>query len=281
MNSGVRHIAYEIGEVEPYINWIYFDYAWGVGGKAPEERDRLRGDAARLLRELDGNYHTHALFGIFDAHSEGDDIIVGDVRIPMLRQQTPHSEGQPCLCLSDFIAPASTSVQESSVYAQIGVFAATVDRALTHDMAGDDPYQKMLVQTVADRLAEATAEKLHHEVRTRYWGYAPDEQLTMSQIHAEQFQGIRPAIGYPSLPDTSVNFILSDLLDMKQIDIRLTESGMMTPHASVSGFMFAHPQAHYFSLGKIGEDQLRDYARRRGVPVELMRGFLANSILKS
>ena len=103
----------------------------------------------------------------------------------------------------------------------------------------------------------------------------------MSQIHAEQFQGIRPAIGYPSLPDTSVNFILSDLLDMKQIDIRLTESGMMTPHASVSGFMFAHPQAHYFSLGKIGEDQLRDYARRRGVPVELMRGFLANSILKS
>ena len=139
----------------------------------------------------------------------------------------------------------------------------------------------MLVQTVADRLAEATAEKLHHEVRTRYWGYAPDEQLTMSQIHAEQFQGIRPAIGYPSLPDTSVNFILSDLLDMKQIDIRLTESGMMTPHASVSGFMFAHPQAHYFSLGKIGEDQLRDYARRRRVPVELMRGFLANSILKS
>jgi cobalamin-dependent methionine synthase I len=138
-----------------------------------------------------------------------------------------------------------------------------------------------MAQTVADRLAEATAEKMHQEVRTRYWGYAPDEHLSMQQLHIEAFQGIRPAIGYPSLPDTSVNFILSDLLDMKQIGIRLTESGMMTPHASVCGFMFAHPKARYFDLGKIGEDQLRDYAHRRGVPVELMRRFLANSLLKN
>ena len=102
----------------------------------------------------------------------------------------------------------------------------------------------------------------------------------MEQIHREDYQGIRPAVGYPSLPDTSLNFILSELLGMKKIGIRLTESGMMMPHASVSGFMFAHPQAIYFDLGRIGEDQLVDYARRRGIPMELMRRFLQSSLLK-
>ena len=102
----------------------------------------------------------------------------------------------------------------------------------------------------------------------------------MEQIHREDYQGIRPAVGYPSLPDTSLNFILSELLGMKKIGIRLTESGMMMPHASVSGFMFAHPQARYFDLGRIGEDQLADYARRRGIPMELMRRFLQSSLLK-
>jgi cobalamin-dependent methionine synthase I len=121
---------------------------------------------------------------------------------------------------------------------------------------------------------------MHEEVRRHYWGYAPDEQLTMQQTHNEEYQGIRPAIGYPSLPDTSVNFILDKLLDMKQVGIRLTENGMMTPHASVSGFMFAHPLSRYFDLGKIGEDQLRDYAHRRGLPVELVRKFLQASLLK-
>jgi cobalamin-dependent methionine synthase I len=138
----------------------------------------------------------------------------------------------------------------------------------------------MLSQTLADRLAEGTAERMHEEVRRHYWGYAPDEHLTMQETHLEKYQGIRPAVGYPSLPDTSVNFILSDLLNMKEIGIRLTESGMMIPHSSVSGFLFAHPQSRYFDLGKIGEDQLRDYARRRGVPVELMRHFLQSSLLR-
>ena len=122
---------------------------------------------------------------------------------------------------------------------------------------------------------------MHQEVRVFHWGYAPLENLSIQQLHIEAFQGIRPAIGYPSLPDTSLNCILSDLLDMKQIGIRLTESGMMMPHASVSGFMIAHPKARYFDLGKIGEDQLFDYARRRGVPVELMRRFLTNSLIKN
>ena len=112
------------------------------------------------------------------------------------------------------------------------------------------------------------------EVRRSIWGYAPDEKLSVAELLREDFQGIRPAVGYPSMPDTSVNFIIDRLIDLKQIGIRLTESGAMKPHASVSGLMFAHPKAHYFELGRIGEDQLRDYARRRGLPVELIRRFL-------
>ena len=134
------------------------------------------------------------------------------------------------------------------------------------------------MQLLADRLAEATAERMHEEVRKHYWGYAKDENLSIPEMQVEKFQGIRPAVGYPSLPDTSLNFVIDQLLDMKQIGIRLTESGAMRPHASVSGFMFAHPQAHYFSLGKIGEDQLQDYARRRGLPVETLRKFLAANL---
>ncbi len=144
----------------------------------------------------------------------------------------------------------------------------------------EDVYRRMLAQVLSDRLAEGTAELMHLQVRKTYWGYAPDENLSMKDIHAEHYQGIRPAVGYPSMPDTSVNFIIDSLIDMKRIGIRLTASGMMNPHASVSGLMFAHPQAHYFDLGKIGEDQLRDYARRRGVPVELMRRFLSMSLMK-
>jgi cobalamin-dependent methionine synthase I len=138
-----------------------------------------------------------------------------------------------------------------------------------------DPYQKMMVQLLADRLAEATAERLHEEVRKEIWGYAPDEHLTMAELHTEKFQGIRPAVGYPSLPDTSLNFVLDKLLAFRQIGIRLTESGAMKPHASVSGLMIALPEAHYFSIGKIGEDQLHDYAHRRGLPVETLRKFLS------
>jgi cobalamin-dependent methionine synthase I len=132
----------------------------------------------------------------------------------------------------------------------------------------------MMMQLLADRLAEATAERMHEEVRKKYWGYACDEQLSIADMLQEQWQGIRPAVGYPSLPDTSLNFLIDELVDMQQIGIHLTESGAMKPHASVSGLMIAHPKAHYFSIGKIGEDQLRDYARRRGMNVDDTRKFL-------
>ena len=275
MDGKVHHIIYKVGELKPYINWPYFDYAWGVGSKGRHERTELRREADAMLVELEGRYSAHALFGIFTANSDGDDILVDGIRIPMLRQQHASGTNKTSLCLADFVRPLSKGVPD-----EVGVFATTVDAALEKDFATADPYRKMMAQTLADRLAEAAAEKMHQEVRTSYWGYAPDERLTIQQLHIEAFQGIRPAVGYPSLPDTSVNFILSDLLDMKQIGIRLTESGMMMPHASVSGLMIAHPKARYFNLGKIGEDQLRDYAARRGVPVELMRRFLSNSLIK-
>lgn len=256
-------LHYEIAELEPYINWPYFFFAWQL--RQQEEQERMRREAEQKLQELAGRYRAHALFLLLDAHSDGDDIVVSTgKRIPLLRQQ----KGNPCLCLADFVSPDNDKV---------GVFATSADIGLETDFDGD-PYEKMLVQLLADRLAEAAAEKMHEDVRRHYWGYAKDEALSMADLHAERFQGIRPAVGYPSLPDTSLNFVLDELLDLKQIGIRLTESGAMRPHASVSGLMLSHPQARYFSLGKIGNDQLSDYAHRRGLPIEVIKKFLAANL---
>lgn len=270
--------SYEIHDVQPYINWDYFYYAWQL--RTPDQQQQCRREAEQVLAQLEGRYRSHALFELFEAHAEGDDVVItltanrspvtchlspvncqlSTLTLPLLRQQ----QGD-CLCLSDFIHPG---------HDHIGVFATTVDMGLETDF-DQDPYQKMMVQLLADRLAEATAERLHEEVRKEIWGYAPDEHLTMAELHTEKFQGIRPAVGYPSLPDTSLNFVLDKLLAFRQIGIRLTESGAMKPHASVSGLMIALPEAHYFSIGKIGEDQLHDYAHRRGLPVETLRKFLS------
>ena len=281
--------TYDISQLRPYINWPYFFFAWQV--KDPSEKERLRQESEVFLDTLEGNYHAHALFLLLDAYSDGDDIIVFrgmrneecGMRIPCLRQQ----QGEPpYLCLADFICPLNKSHSTFHIphstkslphSTKIGLFATSVDMGLETDFASD-AYQKMLAQLLADRLAEAAAERVHEQVRKEFWGYAKDEQLTIPEMLIEKFQGIRPAVGYPSLPDASLNFILDDLLDMKQIGIRLTESGAMKPHASVSGLMLAHPKAHYFSIGKIGEDQLRDYARRRGLPIEICRKFLAGNL---
>ena len=141
-----------------------------------------------------------------------------------------------------------------------------------------DPYKHLLVQTLSDRLAEAATEKMHEYVRKEAWGYAKEENLTIPELLVEKYQGIRPAVGYPSLPDQSINFLLNELLDMRQIGISLTENGAMYPHASVCGLMFAHPASEYFSVGTIGEDQLLKYATRRGKSVEEMRKFLAANL---
>ena len=266
-------ITYNISEIVPYINWAYFFYAWSMNGKAKDAQLELRSEAEKLLADMEGRYHTRAVFALCEANSEGDDIIINGTRVPMLRQQKV-IPGKPNLCLADFIRPASSGVKDA-----IGLFATSVDAAFTSNNE-EDPYQRMLSQTLADRLAEATAEKFHEDVRKKYWGYAADEQLTIKDLLAERYQGIRPAVGYPSIPDTSMNFLLYELLDMKGIGINLTESGMMVPHASVSGFMFAHPQSRYFDLGKIDDDQLEDYARRRNKPIEELRKYLTSSLLK-
>ena len=283
-------LTYSISELSPYINWPYFYFAWQVHD--PSEKSRLRHEAESLLSTLEGKYSAFALFELFPAHSSGDDIVISSPpesggepegrgglkngfsrRIPCLRQQ---QGPPPYLCLSDFLAPLSPLPSEGQGEV-IGLFATSVTPSLESDF-DSDPYLKMMTQLLADRLAEAAAERMHEQVRKEFWGYAADENLSIPDMLVEKFQGIRPAVGYPSLPDTSLNFIINDLIDMKQIGIRLTESGAMKPHASVSGLMFAHPQARYFSIGKIGEDQLRDYASRRGLPLELCRKFLASNL---
>ena len=260
-------LTYDISALIPYINWPYYYFAWQV--KDPAEKKRLRTEAEAFLRQQEGRYHAYAIFELYEANADGDDIAIGSKRIPLLRQQQGRA---PYLCLADFIRPLSSGIKD-----KVGLFATSVDIGMETDF-GADTYEKMMAQLLADRLAEAAAERVHEQVRKEYWGYAKDEQLSIAEMLVEKFQGIRPAIGYPSLPDTSLNFVLDEMLEMKQIGIRLTESGAMKPHASVSGLMLAHPEARYFNLGKIGEDQLRDYARRRGLPVEVLRKFLAANL---
>ena len=178
----------------------------------------------------------------------------------------------PFLCLSDFVRPLSSGIPDT-----VGAFATTIDENMEQPFEGDD-YKLMLVKTLGERLAEAAAEKVHETIRKSVWGYAKDEHLTMKQLLNEDYQGIRPAVGYPSLPDISVSFLLDELLDMKRIGIKLTENGMMQPHASVCGLMFAHPASRYFSVGKIDEEQLADYAARRGCEVSEIRKYLVANL---
>lgn len=265
-----RRQTYNISEVAPYINWAYFYFAWQVNDVV--EQARLRYEAEDRLRLFERQYAVYALFALGEANSDGDDIFFEGTCIPTLRQQQPSADGAPCLALSDFIRPASQGKTD-----MMGIFATTVDYGMETRNTADD-YERMMTQLLADRLAEAAAELLHEKVRKQYWGYASDERLSMEEMHAEKFRGIRPAVGYPSLPDASLNFVLADILGFRDIGIRLTENGAMKPHASVSGLMMAHPAARYFSVGHIGEDQLRDYAHRRGIPVEVMRKFLVSNI---
>ena len=294
----IRH--YDINDVRPYINWVYFFHAWGFApqyasiadihgcdackamwlisfpeserGKAAEAMQLFK-EANRMMDVLNQTGKTHALFRLMKANSTDNDIWLEETRLPLLRQQTTKENSEePYLCLSDFVRPKDSGTSD-----QVGIFATTVDLP-TLLVEEDDKYQQLLKQTLADRLAEATAEKAHEEVRKEIWRYAPDEDLTIKQLHQEKYQGMRPAVGYPSLPDLSINFLLDELLDMKQIGITLTENGMMRPHASVSGLMLAHPACRHFSVGKIDEAQLKNYALRRGMPLETMRKFLVANI---
>lgn len=276
---------YSIYFLRPFINWTYFYFAWGVKEKTPEAEE-LRADAERLLNHLSLNgVAVRGVFQLYPCHSEGDDVVLeieeGEGRLCFLRQQHAKAE-EPCLCLSDFIAPKDYE-DAAHVADRIGLFATTVDERMNRcpccspnieTIQSDDAYSKMLRQTVLDRLAEAGAEVLHAEIRKNAWGYAPDENLTPDDLHHERFQGIRPAVGYPSLPDQSFIFDLQQYLPFEHIGISLTENGMMQPHASTCGLMFAHPQARYFSVGEVSDEQLSDYASRRNRRPEDLRKYL-------
>lgn len=257
----IRH--YTLHDIVPYINWAYFYHAWRT---SKEKSPELHSDAQHLLTEMAEHIQTHAIVELFAANSDGEDILLieNGKRLPMLRQQ----HGVECLCWADFIWPVGSGKTDT-----IGLFATSVDEQMVSNDHVDE-YHHLLSQTLADRLAEATAERIHEEVRKKIWGYSPHERLSIDDLFKEKYTGRRPAVGYPSLPDQSLNFIIDEIIDMKRIGITLTESGAMRPHASTSGLLFAHPKARHFSIGKIGEDQLHDYARRRGLPVDTMRRFL-------
>ena len=288
----------EINTVAHYINWTYFFKAWKVAGKYDgieklclcdacesawlqkidaNQREKAREalqlfrDAQRLLAEIAAgkSFSIKAVFQILQAKSENEGIIFFSgnqpVYIPMLRQQQKN-EGGHFLSLSDFVSPHKDFV---------GVFATSV--AGSDELckkSENDSYKALLTQTLADRLAEATTEWLHEQIRKTYWGYAPNENLTVDELFKCKYQGIRPAVGYPALPDQSVIFLLDKILNFSQTGIKITENGSMYPTASICGLMFAHPQASYFVIGKIGDDQFFDYISRRGFSAEEAKKWL-------
>ncbi|MCH5327729.1 MAG: methionine synthase [Coprobacter sp.] len=299
--SGCRPIQsrFSVSELRPYINWIYFFHAWKIGGKYaavariegcdhckaswlasfPEaERQRaaeamqLYKEAVRMLDRLETmeDIRIEALFRIFEANSTDDGMLVlhrddDIVKIPCLRQQTPKEDADAaCLSLSDFVMPES---QGRTDYA--GAFAVTaghcIEQMIQHYRDENDSYNAILLQSLSDRLVEAAAEYLHMQVRKRYWGYAPDEQLPVEDLLKERYVGIRPAVGYPSLPDQSLCFDMQTLLEFGQIGISLTENGAMRPNSSLTGLMIAHPQSAYFMVGKIDGEQRELYCRLRGM----------------
>ena len=268
MKRNIFH--YDISEVVPFIDWSYLLHAWGLTGKATEHTaEEVINDAKAILTATKGKYRTHAVFVLCDAKGADDDIIAHGIAIPCLRQQ--HTIGdKPNLCLSDYVSPFGDN---------IGLFATTIDNNFGKEY-NDDTYQFLLAQTLADRLAEATASLLHKQVRTQQelWGYSQHEELTIKELLQEKNQGIRPAVGYPSLPDQSIIFTLDKLLHLNDIGITLTPNGAMTPHASVCGMMFSHPQAHYFAVGKIDKVQLADYAQRRGTSITELQKYLSKNI---
>jgi 5-methyltetrahydrofolate--homocysteine methyltransferase len=209
------------------------------------------------------------VYGFWPAHSDGEDIVLDTatpVRLPMLRQQTAKPDGRPNRSLADYIAPAGD---------HLGGFAVAIHGAeelAAKFEAGNDDYKAIMVKAVADRLAEAFAEYVHLQAR-RDW-FEPDAAPAIEDLHAERFRGIRPALGYPASPDHSQKRVLFDLIGADRVGMGLTESYAMTPAASVSGLIFAHPSSRYFTVGRIGRDQAEDYARRRGMSLAEVERWL-------
>ena len=279
--------SYPLEELVPYIDWSPFFHTWELRGSYPKifddkyvgvEAKKLFDDAQVLLDKIvkEKLLQANAVIGFWPANSVGDDIeLYTDesrkqvlTTIHTLRQQAEKVKGEPYYALSDFIAPKDSGVKD-----YWGGFAVTsgigCDELVAEFEKDHDDYNSIMAKALADRLAEAFAEKMHELVRREYWGYAKNEELTSQELIKEEYQGIRPAPGYPACPDHTEKVTLFNLLKAEEnTGIQLTESMAMTPTAAVSGFYFAHPQAKYFGLGRISKDQIEDYAKRKNMPVE-------------
>lgn len=278
---------FDLAELVDYIDWTPFFHSWEMKGSYPKilkdpergvEATKLFEDAQSMLQKIISEkwLTAHAVVGIYPANAVGDDIeVYSDVnrseviaKFHTLRQQSKKPDGQPNIALSDFIAP-----KDSNMIDFIGGFAVTTGEGIdarTKAFEDDhDDYSSIMLKALADRLAEAFAEKMHEIVRRNVWGYAADETLSTDQLIREEYRGIRPAPGYPAQPDHTEKPILFKLLDVeKSTGIHLTESMAMIPTAAVSGLYFSHPEAHYFGLGKITRDQVEDYAKRKQISLE-------------
>ena len=281
--KGVKVLKeFDLGTIAKYIDWGPFFIAWEMPGRFPDvlsdkifgvEAKKLYDDAQRLVKKIvDEKWFTaNGVIGFWPATSNNADTITlqtgsGEVKLESLRQQMKKAIGQPSYSLSDFICPAELGTDF------MGAFAVTIHGAKKHidHFAKDlDDYNKIMVQVLADRFVEAFAECLHEKTRKEYWGYNKNELLTSEQLIKEEYKGIRPAPGYPACPDHTEKIKLFDLLNATEnAGIELTESLAMNPPASVCGWYIAHPQSHYFGIGKIQQDQLKDYAERKGMRLE-------------
>jgi 5-methyltetrahydrofolate--homocysteine methyltransferase len=284
----------DLALIVPYIDWAPFFQAWELSGPYPAILDDpVVGEAARnvlaegkamLARIVEGRWlAAHGVAGFWPANAQGDDIVLWDgaaratpaLTWRNLRQQTAKAGGRPNLCLADFVGPAG-------IADHVGAFAVTAGIGIEDKLAefakDNDDYSALMLKALADRLAEAFAEWLHAHVRRELWGYASDEKLDHDALVREEYRGIRPAPGYPACPDHAVKGPLFELLEADRIGMQVTESFAMWPAASVSGFYIAHPDARYFAVGRIGDDQLADFAAREGIAIGDARRRLAPNL---
>jgi 5-methyltetrahydrofolate--homocysteine methyltransferase len=297
---------FDLKKLKEFIDWSPFFRSWGLHGKYPdiltdkvvgEQATELFKDAQVMLKKVfDEKWLTaKAIFGLFPANQVNDDDIelqtgspegssAADIETTIfrtLRQQLKKRDGVPNIALADFIAPKDSGLQD-----YIGCFCVSTGFG-TQELAADferkhDDYNSIMIKAIADRLAEAFAEYLHRQVRTKFWGYAAAESLSNDELIEEKYLGIRPAPGYPACPDHLEKLTIWELLGVKEkIGVELTESLAMWPAASVSGYYFAHPQAKYFGLGKIQQDQVEDFAKRKNIELEKAQKWLAPNIVES
>ncbi|HEX5584384.1 methionine synthase [Gaiella sp.] len=286
---GTRIVEPSVGELRGYIDWTFFFHVWELKGRYPAILDHPeKGAAARELFEAanalldrivaDGLLTARGVHGFWRAVAEGDDVVLatgnGDARFPMLRQQGAHDDSRPNRSLADFVAPRESGLEDHAGAFAVGIHGAD-ELAVEFERDGDD-YSSIMVKALADRLAEAFAEWLHAHAR-RAW-YAPDERLEADDLVAERFRGIRPAFGYPACPDHSQKGTLFSLIAADEVGLALTESFATTPAASVSGMYFGHPSARYFSIGRLGRDQVEDYAERKGETLATAERWLRQNL---